>query len=684
MARPLATTSLSLTAAGAALVSDATGSINPAAVEGLLVDDVRVVSHWHLDVVGFAAQLIGRESASPMADHLLFTLRTAGRIDPVALFERTRSVSGRGMEENIRLTAFVGPLHCTVRLSATRDDCTMYEIGEVSPFASPVSDINGRPASDEFWLPGPSASDEVVIWAPGWTPHNGELRHEVRLEAGATWDGHLRVAVPSESRPDEVDGAPVAAELASVPSNLGASITRSQADLAALTIPLDGRNVLGAGSPFFLALFGRDSLITGMQNLLSDSERLTDILGALASHQATHSDTTTGAQPGRILHELRVGRAGVFGVPPGTPYFGAVDTSALFVIALGEALRWGAPSDVIAALAPAARRALDWCRNYGDVDGDGFIESVPHATGLINLGWKDSGDSMLRTDGSTVVGAVALSEVQAYWYRALRSMAEIDQALGLGDGAADLVAADDLGRRFLDAFLFDSEGGPFVGLALDPDKQLLDVRTSNAGHVLWSGILPMAIGVRVAEQLAAPDLFSGWGVRTVSSTAPGYNPFGYHRGTVWPHDTGFALHGAARYGVSATVRALAGGLTRLEEACNGQLPELLSGIGAEAVSLPVPYTAACRPQAWAAGTSLVVGRALIGLEPDVPAGELLLRPDLPDGQEIRVTGLRLGSDHVSFTVRGREVVDVDSGSLRVLTGDRGLLAATSWCLTDAG
>jgi glycogen debranching enzyme len=679
MARPLATTSHSLTAAGAALVTDAAGSINPAAVEGLLVDDVRIVSHWHLDVVGLTAQMIGRESISPSSDHLLFTLRTAGLIDPVALLERTRVVTGRGMSETIRLTAFVMPLHIPLRLTATRDDCTMYEIGEVAPFTAPVSDIGGLEAVTGFWLAGPPGSEPVSLDAPGWDLDGGELRRDVALEAGGTWEGRVRVESPSVTRPDVAVGLRPGAVVTTSPPDLGHSIARSQADLTALTIPLNGRNVLGAGSPFFLALFGRDSLITGIQHLLADSDRLLDILGALGEYQATGFDETSGAEPGRILHELRIGKAGVFGVAPGTPYFGAVDTSALFVVALGEAMRWGAPMATIAALVPAARAALDWCRDLGDVDGDGFIESVPHATGLKNLGWKDSEDSMLRADGTFVVGKVALSEVQAYWYRALRTMAEIEQLLGLSDGADDLAAAAELATRFASSFVFESNGAPFIGLALDEHKQLLEVRTSNAGHVLWSGILPVDIGVAVAEQLAAPDLFSGWGVRTASRDALGYNPFGYHRGSVWPHDTGFALHGAARYGVTSTVTALANGLTRLEAACGGQLPELLGGIGSDAVSMPVPYTAACRPQAWAAGTPLVVARALLGLEPDVPRGLVRLNPSLPEDVEIRVEGLRLGGHAISFSARGTHVFDIASAGLTMLTGPEALLPSTGWC-----
>ena len=437
--------------------------------------------------------------------------------------------------------------------------------------------------------------------------------------------------------------------------------------------------MFGAGSPFFLALFGRDSLVAGIQALLDTPQRLTDILTVLARRQATATDELTRAEPGRILHELRLGRAGVFGVAPGTAYYGAVDTAALFVVAIGEALRWGASSDTIARLLPAAYAALEWCRQYGDIDGDGFVESVPHPSGLTNLGWKDSGDSMVDSDGTTLIGKMALPEVQAYWYRAARTMADVEQHLGLGDGAAALAEAERLAGDFAASFLFDGVGGPFVGLALDTDKQLLAVRASNAGHVLWSGVLSPDVAVPVAHQLADPDLFSGWGVRTLSSAAAGYNPFGYHRGCVWPHDTGFALHGASRYGVGDVVRKLADGLVALGTEQGGQLPELVSGLGRSDLTLPVPYPAACRPQAWAAGASLTIVRGLLGLEPDIPNGVLRLNPALHPGHTITIRGMRCGEHEVSLTATGTELVEIHAPTLDVVTGPAAVLATTGWC-----
>jgi glycogen debranching enzyme len=677
MARPLATDSISLTGAGAGLVTDAAGSIEPTAVAGLFVDDVRVVSAWRLSVDGLTARLVGRERTGPSSDRLFFTLASPESIDPVAVMQRDRTVTGRGFHESLRITAYTHPLTSSLRLTVARDDMTVYEIGDdwTRPGSRPILDAA---SVDRFVLPGPPEGPGASIEAPGWRLVDDALTIDASAEPGAVWEGTVAVAASSTERLDSASETASTVAIATNPGGLATVVEQGRTDLRALTIPMDGRDVLGAGAPFFLALYGRDSLISGVQALVDLPDRLTDILAVLARHQGTGSDATTRSQPGQILHELRVGRMGLFGVSPGTPYFGAIDTAALFVVALGEAMHWGARRDDIAALVPPARKALEWCRQHGDVDGDGFIESVPHPSGLTNLHWKDSSDSIVREDGSTFVGTVALPEVQAYWYRALRSMAEIERWIGTSDGAADLAGAERLARRFAESFLFESEGRPFVGLALDDAKRLLNVRASNAGHVLWAGVLPADVAVPVAEQLLRPDLFSGWGVRTLSSTAPGYNPFGYHRGSVWPHDTALALHGAARYGVTSAVQALGDGLVALGLAL-AELPELVSGIARDELSRPVPYAAACRPQAWAAGAPLMVLRALLGLEPDVPAGVVRLHPSLSPGTTVEMHNLQLGEHTLSVTAQGDEIIEVDAPGLDVVTGPDAVLASTTWC-----
>jgi hypothetical protein len=677
MSRALATDSLSLTGGGAAAVTDAAGSVDPNEVAGVFVDDVRVVALWRLEA-GAAVQRVGHVRLGPNSDRLVSTLCVDGSVDPVAVFERTRTVAAGRFGEELAITAFAGALDLTLRLSAARDDCSIFAVGTVGgPEVSTI--VAGEDGA--FSLPGPPNGASVEVVAPGWRLDDGALLLDVAVGIGDTWGSTVAVTVAREGTDTGVDtdSSEHGPRIDTTPPGLGHVVATGRSDLRALTIDVDGRRLFAAGSPFFLALFGRDSLIAGMQALMDTPQRLTDTLAVLAARQATASDPATRAEPGRILHELRLGRADVFGVPARTPYFGAVDTAALFVVALGEAWRWGATADTVGGLLPAARAALEWCRRFGDVDGDGFVESVPHPSGLVNQGWKDSGDAIVDPAGVTRVEAVALPEVQAYWYRAARTLGDVERRLGVGDGAEADAEAERLAAAFGPAFVFDDGAGPFVGLGLDAGKRLLTVRASNAGHVLWSGVLPPGIADAVAEQLTADDLFSGWGVRTLSAAAAGYNPFGYHRGSVWPHDTALALLGAARYGAADVVRRLSDGLVALGAVRGGELPELVSGLGRADVALPVPYAAACRPQAWAAGTSLMAVRALLGFEPDLPNGLVRIHPMLHDGHSITIRGLRCGEHQVTLTATGNELTDFDAPGLDVVTGPAAVLAATDWC-----
>ncbi len=661
MAQPIDANALSLTGGGSALLTDAHGAIRSDAVEGLLVEDVRVLCAWRVEVADAELRFVGRERTGPSSDRLLFTVSVPDTIDPVAMLHRDRLVDAAGLTEQIALTAYSQPFEGRLQVVAERDDATMYEIPQ-PPSALPSQSPSGGSVDGEFAL-----GDGVVIIASDMRCEHRQLHAEIVAKAGETWQCTIRVDVVGRHG---VSPPPTAWSVATSPPALESLVAAADHDRQALSMEIDGRRLMAAGSPYFLALFGRDSLIAGLQSLLDGPRLLLDTLRVLASHQATAVDERTRAQPGRIVHEMRLGKAGVFGLPAGEPYYGTIDAAPLFVDSLATCMRWGASKADVAEIMPAARAALRWCAEYGDTDGDGFIESVPDASGITNQGWKDSGDSVIDGVGRVVVDHVALCEVQAYWYRALRSMAELERWLSVGDGAVHDSLADSLQAAFLRRFVYDTDDGQFVGLGLaggPPAKQLLQVKTSNAGHVLWSGILPEPIAASVAAQLTAPDMFSGWGIRTVSSTAPGYNPFGYHRGSVWPHDTAFAMHGASRYGFRREVATLAGGLVDLGVATDGQLPELISGIGRDDASLPVPYLASCRPQAWAAGVPAVIVLSLLGFEPDMPNGVLRLNPMAPDGLSLEVHGIRIGESDVSISVNGGDV-SVDAPGLQVIIG----------------
>lgn len=677
MASPLAADALSLTAGGTALVTSGDGTIAPDVTAGLFVDDRRALSQWRLDAIGGGLRLVSRARRGVGHDRLLFAVSVGRTIDPVALLERVRVVEPRRLVETFTLTAFGDPVALRLQLAAARDDAAIYAL-DAGTARGPVA---GSPGGVTAVLSAAGLAD-VEIVADGWELADGVLAVLADAAPGAPWTSCVAVEVPGD-RYTVAEQSRL--ETTSQPPALAQLLRRAHEDLAGLTVGVaGGGSFTAAGSPFFLALFGRDSMIAGMQSLLGAPGRLLDSLDQLAAHQGTSADPETRAQPGRILHELRLGRMGVFGVPPGKPYFGAADVNALFAVALGEAASWGADRERLAALLPAAQRALAWCVEYGDRDGDGFIEFAPDPGGLTNIGWKDSDDSMVRADGSVFVGTVALSEVQAYWYRGLRSVAALERLLGVGDGSEHDRRAATLAVAFRQRFVVDIDGRPFVALALDGDKQPLRTRSSNAGHVLWAGILPADIGADVAVQLAESDMASGWGLRTLSAANPGYNPFGYHRGTVWPHDTAIATLGASRYGAGGTVRTLASSLVELAAQLGGELPEVLSGIARSDVDVPVPYLASCRPQAWAAGAPLMAARALLGLEPDVPAGMLRLRPVLGagdgdgDGDELTLRDLPLGPHRVTLHVRGSELVDAESATgLDIVLSDD-CLATTPW------
>lgn len=675
MATPLQSDALSLTVGGTALVTSGDGTIEPTVTAGLFVDDRRALSAWRLDAVDGGLRLVSRVRLGAGSDRLLYAVSEGRRIDPVGLLERVRTLTAHRLTETLTLSAFGQPVALALRFHGERDDAAVYGLRDATP-----QPLVAAPAGSGVTavLPATGVGD-VEVGADGWVVTDGALTAAASAVPGTPWSSTVVVDVPGDRH--EVAVPPPLA-ITSTPPELAALVRRGHDDLDGLTIGVAGGSLTAAGSPFFLALFGRDSMIAGLQSLLGAPGRLLDSLDQLAAYQGTMVDAETRAQPGRILHELRLGRMGVFGVEPGKPYFGAADVNALFAVALGEAAAWGADLQRVAALLPAAQRALEWCVEYGDADGDGFIEFAPDPGGLTNIGWKDSDDSMVRADGSVFVGRVALSEVQAYWYRGLRAVAALERRLGAGDGAEHDRRAAALATAFRERFVVDVAGRPFVALALDDDKQPLRARSSNAGHVLWSGVLAAELGATIAAQLAEPDLASGWGLRTLSSANPGYNPFGYHRGTVWPHDTSIAVLGASRYGADDTVRGLSRGLVDLAGHLDGELPEVLSGISRSEVDVPIPYLASCRPQAWAAGAPLMLVRALLGLEPDTAAGVLRLRPVLAAGEELALRDVGFGEHRVSLRVRGGEVLDVEaSAGFDVVVADE-CLAATGWAPSD--
>ena len=437
------------------------------------------------------------------------------------------------------------------------------------------------------------------------------------------------------------------------------ALERSTADLGLLVNdgPDQGERYIAAGVPWFSCLFGRDSIITSLQMLAVQPEIARATLSILARLQATKVDEFHDAAPGKILHELRSGELARTNEIPHTPYYGTVDATPLWLILLDEYERWTGDSTLIERLWPNALAALDWLDRHGDLDGDGFIEYQRLSErGLVNQGWKDSADSVRNRDGSLGEGPIALVEVQGYAYAARRGLARLawlrgDEALATSQENA----ADRLRRRFEDAFWMEDAGT--YAMALDGAKQQVDGIASNAGHALWTGIADEKRAVRTAAALTGGGMWSGWGIRTLSADTIGYNPIGYHLGSIWPHDNAICAAGFARYGLVDATRQVAGALfeatAHFREA---RLPELFCGFERATSPLPVPYPVACSPQAWAAGSLYHLMSAALGLRPDARAGRLeLVRPALPKWlPSLRLLGLRVGAAAVDLEFSAQE------------------------------
>ena len=382
-------------------------------------------------------------------------------------------------------------------------------------------------------------------------------------------------------------------------------------DLGTLTTPFDGHDVIAAGIPWYVAPFGRDSLITAYEMLAVNPEPARSTLLFLARNQATEDDPLRDAEPGKILHELRRGELARSGLIPHTPYFGSVDSTPLFV-ALAAAY-WKATGDLdtLHELRASLDAALRWIDEFGDLDDDGFIEYERRSpAGLRNQGWKDSDDSAVHADGTLARGPIALVEAQGYVYMAKHRVSEVYEALGDRARAEALRnEAAVLKRSFNDAFWMPEEGT--FALALDGQKNQVASVTSNPGHCLWAGIVASDKAVGVAERLLGPDLFSGWGVRTLARNHRAFDPVSYHNGSVWPHDNAIIAEGLSSYGFSAEAGRIS---TALFDAAlqdpDGRLPELFGGFDRIKDAPFAPYPGACRPQAWAAAAPLMLLRAL--------------------------------------------------------------------------
>ncbi|MBE9170605.1 amylo-alpha-1,6-glucosidase [Pleurocapsales cyanobacterium LEGE 06147] len=405
-----------------------------------------------------------------------------------------------------------------------------------------------------------------------------------------------------------------------------------------------------AGVPKFVTLFGRDSLIISLQNAIVHPGFARGALQKLAQLQATEVEDWRDSQPGKILHEIRLGELAYLKQIPHTPYYGTADATPLYLILLHETWKWLGDDSLLHDYRDVALGCLEWIDRYGDLDGDGFQEyKCRSSKGIENQGWKDSGEAIVYPDGSQVKAPKALCELQGYVFDAWMRMAEVFEALGEQDRSTELrEKAAKLRTRFEESFWCEDIG--FYALTLDPDKKPVKTIASNPGHCLWSGIVSPERTKRVVERLLQPDLSCGWGIRTLSAQNPAYNPFSYHLGSVWPHDNGIIALGFKRYGFGAEVAQIARDIFMAASYfASYRLPELYSGIERKPGNFPVPYKDANVPQAWAAGSVFQFLQAMLGLQADAPNKTLYVDPLLPEWlKDITLRRLEVGNTFIDL------------------------------------
>ncbi len=645
MPKPLPDNAISLTRGGLAVVTRSDGTIDGAMADGFYLRDRRVISMLKIEINGSAPRLLASARLGPARHRLVYGV-WAEDPDPKAIIERTIELTG-SYREDWALQVFRTGIEVDIEVGLDGDSRTVYGLDRPRSASDDVIDLGGS----------------ITASGLGWT--GTALKGRVVLRPGVT--ERLSWLLQLTGDPPEFRPTP---EITSDDRRLDRAVAGGLWDLDALTVvePKTGRGFVAAGAPHFLAVFGRDALIVSLLSMLRGTEPALSVLEVLAAHQGAVEDQRTVESPGRILHELRIGGMGVFGLDPGHPYFASVDATPLFVVLLAECLAWGADIDRIRPLLPTARACLDWCRRH--VDSHGFVPSIPHTDGIENQGWKDSGDSIVTADGRTLHEQTTLAEVQGYVHNALTGMAELEEHVGDSAHAPLLrEEADRFRRRFLQHF----EVGAPVHLApwLDADGSPIAVRASNVGHLLAGGLLDNTLVEQLCDRLLEPAEFSGWGIRTLAATEPAYNPMGYHIGSVWPHDTALAMRGMARRGRRAEAQQVATALLELSEAEDDQLPELLGGFARRDIPTPVPYPSSARPQAWAAAVPLQVAAVRLGIEPELHRNRLRFRPLLDRNEWIEVRGLNLGSRRLDVLARGSEITvtgDLEGLQIEIIDG----------------
>ncbi len=594
------------------------GSLGEAPIDGYYLGDVRLLDRIVLTVGGHVGEHIATEVLG--ADSLRFTmlyrdLDDIDTADPDVLGEHTVFVAPDGVRHTFRLVSRRNQaLDADVSLSLGLDHSELIAIkaGVLDPHSSVSAVVDGdgarwqgRTASASVACPGAQVLVDGAELTARW-----ELALPALGDRTLTWSLHADdpLAVVEAPRTPVPWNLP---SLEGVEPDLARWVATAMADLDALRLVRvgDDSEFLAAGAPWFFTLFGRDALWAARLLLPLGTRLAGSTLRTLAALQGRNTTPETAEQPGKIPHELRRATLRIPGssVELSPLYYGTIDATALWILLLADSARAGLPAAEVAELLPPLRRALAWLRDGGDADGDGLLEYVDETGhGLANQGWKDSGDSVQWRDGSLATAPLALCEVQGYAYAAVLAGADLLDADTPGEGAEWRAWAARLRRRFHETFWVSDAHGRYPAVALDADKRPVDSLTSNIGHLLGTGLLDPDQAALVAARVTGPDLSSGYGLRTLSATSSGYWPLSYHGGSVWTHDTAIVIDGLVREGRPDEARTLARGLLSAATGFGGRVPELHAGVASTASRVPIPYPAACRPQAWSAAAAITV------------------------------------------------------------------------------
>jgi glycogen debranching enzyme len=632
------------------VVSDASGDIEASATDptGLFSFDTRYLSKWVLTING------ERLTALSTDDLQYFETRFFLIPGASAVYQnskqsviRTRAVADGFHERITVLNHDDKPVDLTIRIEAANDFADLFEVKDALEKKGMYgAQVKGKSLMLGYRRETYARATVITATGPAKFDRKG-LTFKVRVEPQGEWSTDVQVTIPllgevgGKSRRGKRDlsvgldrWVRDAPRLECDWDPLRNTYRRSLVDLAALRFsPLTaGRSSLpAAGLPWFMTMFGRDSIFTSMQALPFAPELAATTLRELGSRQGTRIDDFRDEDPGRILHEMRYGELTAFEERPHSPYYGSADATPLYVVLLDEYERWTGDRKLVRDFEVEARAALRWIDEYADLQDNGYIayERRNEETGLENQCWKDSWDSLSYRDGRLPGFPRATCELQGYAYDAKVRGARLAREIWKDPRYANELEkqAADLKRRFNRDFWLADRG--YFAVALDADGGKVDTLTSNNGHLLWSGIVDKSKAKSVVKHLMGQRLFSGWGVRTMATGEARYNPIGYHTGTIWPFDNSFVAWGLRRYGYKEEAARIAAGILDAAEFFDGRLPEAFGGYPRSATKYPVQYPTACSPQAWSTGAPLLLLRTMLGLEP--LGDHLVVDPALPSG-----------------------------------------------------